>query len=131
MEPVLDMIGIVVDDMAASLAFYRRLGFDIPEGAETQPHVEVTLRGGIRVAWDSAEMVEQFHPGFEPVKGAGRIGLSFLVDSPAEVDRRYDELMATGYESELKPWDAFWGQRYAVVKDPDGNGVDLFAPLPA
>lgn len=26
---------------------------------------------------------------------------------------------------------AFWGQRYAVVRDPDGNDVDLFAPLDA
>jgi uncharacterized glyoxalase superfamily protein PhnB len=29
----------------------------------------------------------------------------------------------------MEPWDAFWGQRYAVVHDPDGNGVDLFCPL--
>jgi uncharacterized glyoxalase superfamily protein PhnB len=25
--------------------------------------------------------------------------------------------------------DAFWGQRYATVLDPDGNSVDLFASL--
>ena len=42
----------------------------------------------------------------------------------------YEELVGAGYHGELKPWDAFWGQRYAVVHDPDGNGVDLFAPLP-
>jgi uncharacterized glyoxalase superfamily protein PhnB len=28
-----------------------------------------------------------------------------------------------------EPWDAFWGQRYAAVGDPDGNLIDLFAPL--
>jgi catechol 2,3-dioxygenase-like lactoylglutathione lyase family enzyme len=28
-----------------------------------------------------------------------------------------------------EPYDAFWGQRYANVADPDGNAVDLFAPL--
>jgi uncharacterized glyoxalase superfamily protein PhnB len=47
------------------------------------------------------------------------------------VDALYEELVGSGYEGELKPWDAFWGQRYAVVLDPDGNGVDLFAPLAA
>ena len=40
-----------------------------------------------------------------------------------------EELVAAGHHGELKPWDAFWGQRYACVQDPDGNGVDLFAPL--
>ncbi len=39
--------------------------------------------------------------------------------------------MGAGYKSELTPFDAPWGQRYAVVLDPDGNGVDLFAPLEA
>ena len=28
-----------------------------------------------------------------------------------------------------EPWDAAWGQRYATVQDPDGYGVDLYAPL--
>ena len=39
----------------------------------------------------------------------------------------YRTLMAAGVESHKEPWDAFWGQRYAVVKDPDGNHIDLFA----
>ena len=59
------------------------------------------------------------------------MSLAFLLDSPADVDRTYDELVALGYEGHRSPWDAFWGQRYAVVHDPDGNGVDLFAPLNA
>jgi uncharacterized glyoxalase superfamily protein PhnB len=47
------------------------------------------------------------------------------------VDRIYTDLVNAGYEGHLEPWDAFWGQRYATVRDPDGNGVDLFARLPA
>jgi len=34
-----------------------------------------------------------------------------------------------GHRAHKAPWDAFWGQRYAQVLDPDGNSVDLFAPL--
>ena len=37
--------------------------------------------------------------------------------------------MAAGHRGHLEPFDAFWGQRYATVLDPDGNGVDLYAPL--
>ncbi|QES47559.1 glyoxalase [Streptomyces venezuelae] len=128
--PHLDMIGLVVSDMAASLAFYRRLGLDIPAGAEDQPHVEVTLPGGMRIGWDTGEVIRSFDPGWtRPAAGAGeRIGLAFLCDSPAAVDALYAELTGAGYAGHLKPWDAVWGQRYAVVLDPDGCGVSLFAP---
>ncbi|MDT0320130.1 VOC family protein [Streptomyces millisiae] len=123
-----DLIGLVTDDMAASLAFYRRLGLDIPEGAESQPHVEAALPGGLRVAWDTVATIKGFHPEWTPGTG-GRLGLAFRCDDPADVDAVYAELTAAGYVGEKEPWDAFWGQRYAIVLDPDGNGVDLFAPL--
>ncbi len=57
------------------------------------------------------------------------MGIAFLCDSPAEVDATYRELVDAGCERHKEPWDAFWGQRYAQVEDPDGNGIDLFAPL--
>ncbi|MEU5524524.1 VOC family protein [Streptomyces sp. NPDC047860] len=126
-----DAIGMVVSDMAASVAFYRRLGFAFPEGAGTQGHVEAELPGGLRLLLDTEEVVRSFHPEWEPPSGGGRTSLALRCDSPAEVDALFEELTAAGSEFELKPWDAVWGQRYAVVLDPDGNGVDLFAPLPA
>ncbi|WP_405906042.1 MULTISPECIES: VOC family protein [unclassified Streptomyces] len=130
MTPRFDVIGLVVSDMAASLAFYHRLGLVFPEGSEDQPHVEAELPGGLRLALDTEETIRSFHTGWRPPAGGGRVSLAFLCDSPAEVDSVYDTLVGAGHEGELKPWDAFWGMRYAVVKDPDGNGVDLFARLP-
>ncbi|WP_245769153.1 VOC family protein [Streptomyces indicus] len=127
--PRFDMIGIVVSDMAASVAFYRRLGLGFPAGAEREPHVEVTLPGGLRFALDTEETLRSFHPGWQPPAPGGRIDLAFLCASPADVDAQYEALTAAGAGTELKPFDAFWGQRYATVQDPDGNGVDLFAPL--
>ncbi|MCY0940907.1 MULTISPECIES: VOC family protein [Streptomyces] len=128
MTPRLDMIGMVVSDMAASLAFYRRLGLDVPPGAEEQPHVEAVLPGGLRIGWDTEDTVRSFDPSWVRPTGDGRRDLAFLCDSPAEVDALYAELTAAGHPGHLKPWDAFWGQRYAVVLDPDGCGVSLFAP---
>ncbi|WP_052847526.1 VOC family protein [Streptomyces avicenniae] len=130
MTPRLDLFGIITDDLAASLAFYRRLGLDIPEGAEKDPHIEITLPGGHRLAWDTADTVRTFLPDWTPPRGGHRIGLAFLCDGPGEVDALWNELTLAGYDGEKAPWDAFWGQRYAIVKDPDGNPVDLFAPLP-
>ncbi|MGX9884340.1 VOC family protein [Streptomyces sp. NPDC002276] len=130
MTPRFDAIGLVVSDMAASVAFYRLLGFGFPEAAEDQPHAEAQLPGGLRLLLDTEDTVRSFHAGWRPpTGGSGRAALALLCDDPAEVDRVYEELVGAGHHGELKPWDAFWGQRYAVVHDPDGNGVDLFAPL--
>jgi catechol 2,3-dioxygenase-like lactoylglutathione lyase family enzyme len=125
-----DVVGIVVADMARSLAFYRRLGFDVPASADTEPHVEATLPGGLRVAWDSIETIRSFTPDWTPPTGSSRIGLAFVCDAPADVDTTFADLVAAGYHGHLEPWDAFWGQRYASVLDPDGNAIDLFASLP-
>ncbi|MFI5638410.1 VOC family protein [Streptomyces goshikiensis] len=125
--PRLDMIGLVVSDMAASLAFYRRLGVDVPAGAESEPHVEASLPGGLRIGWDTEEVVRSFDPSWVRPAGGGRVGLAFLCASPAEVDAVYTELTGAGHTGHLAPWDAFWGQRYAVVLDPDGCEVSLFA----
>ncbi|MER6349419.1 VOC family protein [Streptomyces sp. NPDC001595] len=132
MSPRFDAIGLVVSDMAASVAFYRRLGFAFAEGAEALPHAEAELPGGLRLMLDGEETVRSFHPEWQPpAEGGGRASLALRCAGPREVDTVYEELVAAGHHGELKPWDAFWGQRYAVVHDPDGNGVDLFAPLPA
>ncbi|MFD8793273.1 VOC family protein [Streptomyces vinaceus] len=125
--PRLDMIGLVVSDMAASLAFYRRLGLDLPAGAEAQPHVEAVLPGGLRIGFDTEDVVRSFDPSWTRPTGGVRRELAFLCGSPAEVDAVYAELTDAGYEGHLEPWDAFWGQRYAAVLDPDGCAVSLFA----
>jgi catechol 2,3-dioxygenase-like lactoylglutathione lyase family enzyme len=122
----LDMIGIVTADIQKSLAFYRHLGLEIPTVPDSEDHVEITLENGLRFAWDKLEMMKSFdpHAALQPHS----VG-AFLCSSPSEVDAKYAELTQAGYESHLAPWDAFWGQRYATVRDPDGNTVDLFAPL--
>jgi hypothetical protein len=51
-----DLVGLVVADMGTSLAFYRRLGLDLPPDADSQPHVEATLLGGLRLAWDTVSL---------------------------------------------------------------------------
>jgi catechol 2,3-dioxygenase-like lactoylglutathione lyase family enzyme len=125
------VIEIVVAEMATSLAFYRRLGLEIDPDADAAPHVEVPLPGGLRLAFDTEDTIRSFDSGWTPPTGGHRAALGFSCDSPADVDAAFDDLTGAGYEGHLKPWDAFWGMRYAVVHDPDGNPVDLFAPLAA
>ena len=126
MDPRLDLVGIVVRDMRASLGFYRQLGLDIPEGAEDVLHAEATTPSGMRVAWDTVELMQEVDPAWTEPSDGHCMSLAFLCSSPEEVDATCDELAALGH-GHKEPWDAFWGQRYAIVKDPDGNHIDLFA----
>ena len=125
----LDLVGLIARDMAASLRFYRLVGLDIPVEMDSHGHVEITLPGGLRLAWDNEATIRSFNPAWER-PATPQPGLAFLCASPAEVDALYQTLVDAGYTGYKAPWDAFWGQRYALVLDPDDHIVDLFAPLP-
>ena len=90
MSPQLDAFGIVVSDMARSLAFYRKLGLEFPDGAESEGHVEAHLAGGVRFMLDT-EDVEVVRPRVAAPAGHVHAG-AFRCSSPAEVDRVFAEL---------------------------------------
>lgn len=127
MGGVMNCVEIVVADMPASLDFYRRLGIDIEEKADGQPHVEVMLGGGFKLIFDTIETIRSFDPEWQAPSGSARVAFGVKFDSPAEVDDTYGKMLALGHRGHKAPWDAFWGQRYAIISDPDGNNVDLFA----
>ena len=130
MCPQLDFFGVVVSDMARSVAFYRKLGLEFPDGAENEQHVEAPLPGGMRYALDTEDVLRSFDPEWKRPTDGHASGGAFRCESPAEVDSVYRELLAAGGTPHKDPWDAFWGQRYAQLRDPDGTVLDLYAPLP-
>jgi uncharacterized glyoxalase superfamily protein PhnB len=126
--PQLDAFGIVVSDMARSVAWYRKLGLPFPDGAENEDHAEAPLPSGLRYMLDTENVVRSFDPSW--TRGEHVAGGAFRCESPAEVDGVFKDLVDAGGSVHKEPWDAFWGQRYAQVKDPDGTVIDLYAPLP-
>jgi catechol 2,3-dioxygenase-like lactoylglutathione lyase family enzyme len=125
--PQLNAIGIVSSDMATSIRFYRLLGLDVPETPD-EGHVDTFLPNGVRFMLDSEETVRSFRPDWQREAG-NQIGLALECDDAAEVDGLYARAVDAGFEGEKEPWDAFWGQRYAQLRDPDGVPVDLYASL--
>lgn len=125
----LDAVGLACADLTATASFYALLGVTLSPtgGAE---HWEGRTPSGVRIMADSHALLARIHPGWVP-PAPGGVSLCFAFDTPAEVDAVYAAATGAGFESAKEPWDAFWGQRYATVRDPDGNPVDLFAPLPA
>jgi uncharacterized glyoxalase superfamily protein PhnB len=122
----LNAIGIVASDPARSIAFYRLLGVDFPE--EGEGHIEATLPNGLRLMLDAEDVIKSFRPDWTRETG-NQLALAFQCAGPAEVDEVFERVRAAGFQAEKEPWDAFWGQRYAQLRDPDGVPVDLFAPL--
>lgn len=124
----LGVIGLVVSDIAASLAFYRHLGlvFGVPA---PDGHIEAVLPNGVRLALDTEEIIRSFHPTWQRPHRGSRTSLGFDCGSSENVNAVYQDLISAGYHGELEPFDAAWGERWATVHDPDGNGVDLYAPV--
>jgi uncharacterized glyoxalase superfamily protein PhnB len=123
--PQLNAVGIVASELARSLAFYRTLGLEVPDG---DGHVETAFPNGLRLMFDSEDVIRSFEPEWTRATG-NQISLAFECSSPAEVDELYARVVGAGFDGHKEPWNAFWGQRYAQLRDPDGVPVDLFSPL--
>jgi len=129
----LDAFGIVVVDLKRAVDFYRVLGAPFPEGAEASEHghAEATLAGGVRFMIDTEASVKTFNPDWRRAAGMSGASLAFHCSGGNDVDAIYELAIAAGGRRVKDPWNAFWGQRYALLSDPDGNPVDLYAELGA
>lgn len=121
----LKRVAIFVEQMQRALDFYRMLGFEIPESANEEHHVEVEQNGVLLAfgTWESAQII--LDSPDKPV--AHRMELAFQFDSREALDEVYGRLTAQGFIGHREPRDLPWGERYAIVIDPDGNLVSLVA----
>jgi catechol 2,3-dioxygenase-like lactoylglutathione lyase family enzyme len=129
MNPTMNAIDIIVSDLDATMAFYRRLGLDFEIDPNMPGHASCNPSSGLHLMLDTEDLRGPTLPGWTRPTGGPRTCLAFEFAGPAAVDATYGELTAAGYRGIQEPWDAFWGMRYATVADPDGNGVDLYAGL--
>ena len=123
--PGMNAIGIAVSNMAESIRFYRLVGLDVPDTPD-EGHVDAFLPSGVRFMLDSEDVIRSFLPDWQRTDG-NQISIAVECSSPAEVDEIYARVVEAGFEGEKEPWDAFWGQRYALLGDPDGVRVNLYA----
>jgi catechol 2,3-dioxygenase-like lactoylglutathione lyase family enzyme len=137
-RPILNQLNIASADLEASIAFYRRLGVDIPDqrvwrtstGAHHASATETDDAGSVALDLDSAAFAAIWNTGWRGRHDLpGRVVVGFGVASRQEVDRVYGEMTAAGYRGLQAPYDAFWGARYAVIEDPDGLAVGLMSPV--
>jgi catechol 2,3-dioxygenase-like lactoylglutathione lyase family enzyme len=106
------MVGVMVEDMARAVEFYRRLGVDIPEGSETKPHVGIRM-SGMTFFLTTHETNKRWDPAKTPASGGYRMILE------------YNEMVGYGYESHVAPYYTTFNAYFAMINDPDGNTILL------
>jgi catechol 2,3-dioxygenase-like lactoylglutathione lyase family enzyme len=132
--PTFGQVNLVVRDMDASLAFYRSLGLDFPDPPEWPEgsgarHAECISAGGALLELDNVPMATLWHPGVRTESLGGTAVIGLALESRDAVDELYTAVTAAGHSGALEPYDAFWGARYAVVRDPDGYEIGLMSPI--
>ena len=118
------MVGVMVEDMGRAIEFYRRLGVEIPEGSETQEHVEVKM-SGLTFFLTTHRVNAKWDPAKTEASGGYRIILEFYLKTREVLDAKYAEMMNYGYESHVAPYETLFNMYFAMINDPDGNTILL------
>ncbi len=127
-RPALTGVNLFVADMQATVKFYRRLGLTVDDSHDWGAHhVQVVMPNGLELEFDSIELTRSYDAGWQGPDATKGV-MVFSVATREAVDELYDELTTAGYVGHQEPFDAFWGARYGVVEDPDGNNVGLMSP---
>lgn len=127
--PVLSQINLVARDVDRMAEFYRELGVTIshPPAPWAQHHRRAEMPQGPDLELDSSQFAPLWNEGWPA--GASGVIIGFRLSDRDAVDHTYAKLIRAGYRAQQAPYDAFWGARYAVVEDPDGNPVGLMSPV--
>lgn len=127
--PTLDQVSLVVGQMGPMVEFYRLLGvtIDEPPAPWDDHHRSAGSTGGTALDLDSSTFAAHWNRSWPP-SGRGVV-VGFRVERRETVDETYERLTAAGHTGQQPPWDAFWGARYAIVTDPEGNSVGIMSAI--
>ena len=126
---------LTVRGAAAAIDFYcrafgaaERMRMPAPDGQRLM-HAELGVNGG--VIFLSDEFPEHGCSGAPEASAPPPVAVSLALGTAQEVDAIHARALAAGATSEMGPMDAFWGARFATLRDPFGHRWMLNAPLQA
>ena len=120
----LTMVGIIVKDMKQSIDFYELIGFSV-EAKYSEDYVEL-VSDSVRISLNNESMIESVY-GFKPNLSGERLELAFELGSKEEISEVCSVIESKGHKVLKKLWLAPWNQYYALILDPNGNILSLFA----
>ncbi len=126
-----DQVSLVAHKVEETLAFYRFLGLEIPDSAiwstpSGKHHITLSGAQPVSLDLDSRKLAERYNVGYSAERAHVTIG--FRLETREAVDALYERAIGAGHQGLQRPFDAFWGARYAIIEDPDGNPVGLMSP---
>lgn len=122
----LDGFGLLVNDMAVMIRFYRDvLGFEIKEREDTE-NVYLVKDGTLFLLYGRKDFEKMTSRKYEYIKGVnGHFEIALQVDSFAEVDEAFARVTALGAKAIMEPTTEPWGQRTCYIADPEGNLIEI------
>ena len=122
----LEGFGIMVDDMAAMIRFYRDvLGFEIQEPEDTT-NVYLVKDGTLFLLYGKKDLEKMTGKKFTYCSGTvGHYEIALGVENYAAVDKTWKEVTAAGAQSVMEPATMPWGQRTCYIADPEGNLIEI------
>ncbi len=122
----LDGFGIMVDDMAVMVRFYRDvLGFEIKEPEDTS-NVFLEKDGTLFLLYRKTDFEKMTGRKFSYCSGVnGHYEIALGVNNYAEVDETFAKVVAAGAEPVMEPTTEPWGQRTCYIADPEGNLIEI------
>ncbi len=108
-------VTFAVADMARSVRFYRRCGFELLHGGEGADFTSFRAGGGfVNLMLRSGYTAQCWGRAIFHVQ---------------DVDAHHRELVAAGLRPEAPPADAPWGERFFHITDPDGHELSFAQPM--
>lgn len=122
----LDGFGLLVNDMAKMIEFYRDvLGFEIKEDLNSS-NVYLIKDGTLFLLYGRKDFEKMTNRKYEYVNGLnGHFEIALYVDTFEEVDKAFNEAVSRGALPVLYPELEPWGQRTCYIADPEGNLIEI------
>ena len=122
----LDGFGLLVEDMAVMIRFYRDvLGFGIKE-AEDSSNVYLVKDGIVFLLYGRKDFERMTGRRYDYARGLnGHCEIALYVDTFEEVDASFRRVVDNGAEPVMEPTTEPWGQRTCYIADPEGNLIEI------
>jgi uncharacterized glyoxalase superfamily protein PhnB len=117
-------VRLVTNDIDRLMSFYATLTG--VAAARLAPDFAEVRVAGIVLAIASERSIKMFNAGAATAADNHSAILEFQVD---DVDRVRDRLSEASVDLVMAPTDQPWGNRSMLLRDPDGNLINIFAPI--
>jgi catechol 2,3-dioxygenase-like lactoylglutathione lyase family enzyme len=126
---VAGLTNLYCHDVKAALRFYAGLlgfreTFRTPKTGVPE-HVEVELENGFKLGLSSVEAAKRVH-GVSASPGSPSMAITVWTD---DTDRAFGRLLKAGVPVVQRPHDTVNNNRAALLRDPDGNLVEIVAKV--